>query len=319
MSWQDRPFEHADETISFNFVQWVNDGGSLEPRADKGGFACPVDQDIPIPGKAATIHHRGGSTTDVIFTQELSVAILRTRFAWVKDGLRVAEYTDGARGKLQAVGYVVGADGAPVPEPVMLTFTGLASREFGQVRRQFTQSVRRATKGQAPAYAFWMHLRAGEVTMAGSTQQSPITTVELAREVDPDQDYLGDALVDAIPWPDVLAWADAWKSPGPNGTGVMHESDEEEDDAPETPSLPEQAGPPVYQEGTVEWASEIPLPFDGNSVSKGTPLGELSDNALRYIVDDKARQFPKAAKAARILMQARQEVRQEDGEYEPPF
>lgn len=312
MSWQDRTFEHADEAISFNFIQWINDGGSLEPRAEKGGFGCPVDQDIPIPGKAARIHHRGGSTTDVIFSQDLSVAILRTRFAWVKDGLRVAEYVDGARGKLQAVGYVVGGDGAPVPEPVMLTFTGLASREFSQVRRQFTQSVRKATKGQAPAYAFWMHLRAGEVTMAGSTQQSPITTVELAREVDLDQDYVGDALVDATPWSDVLAWADAWKSPGPNGTGVIHETDEDENDGSETSS-------PGYQEGTVEWASEIALPFDGTSVAKGTPLGELSDNALRYIVEHKEREHPKAAKAARILMRAREEVRQEDGEYEPPF
>jgi hypothetical protein len=31
-----------------------------------------------------------------------------------------------------------GAGGVPVPEPVMLTFTGLASRHFGQARRQFT-------------------------------------------------------------------------------------------------------------------------------------------------------------------------------------
>jgi hypothetical protein len=84
MSWQDRSFEHADEAISYQFIQWVNNGDSLEPRSDKGGFACPVDQDIPIPGKAARIHHRGGSTTDVIFIQELSVAILRTRFAWVE-------------------------------------------------------------------------------------------------------------------------------------------------------------------------------------------------------------------------------------------
>jgi hypothetical protein len=88
---------------------------------------------------------------------------------------------------------------------------------------------------------------------------------------------------------------------------VMHETDEEEDDGPGLSQAP------GYQEGTVEWASEFPLPFDGNSVSKGTPLGELSDNALRYIVDDKARQFPKAAKAARILLRAREEVRQEDG------
>jgi hypothetical protein len=40
MSWQNRQFdERGQEFISYPYIQWVNDGNSLDPRQKHGGFA----------------------------------------------------------------------------------------------------------------------------------------------------------------------------------------------------------------------------------------------------------------------------------------
>lgn len=309
MSWQDRQYQHADELASYPFVQWVNDPATLDPRADRGGFACPVDQDVSIPGHPAAIHHRGGDVTQVIFAQEITVAVFRTRFAWVtQDGQRHAEYIKGARGKLQALCVAKIPDqagGHKASDLVMLTFKGLASRHFGNARRTFSQKIRGLAKGKAPAYAFWMTLRAGHVEMAGSGAQSPVTTIELVEDIDPDRDFVGDALLDSLPWSDIKQWAAAWKSPGPNGTGAIEGLDETDATHPTPPQ------PPQYQEGTVEWATEVGVPLNGQTFKKGAPMGQLNDNALRYISEQKSAEFSTEAKAARILLRAREQARQE--------
>ena len=306
MSWRNRAYEHADEAAYYPFVQWVNNGDSLEPRSDKGGFACPVGQSVEIPGSPATIHHRNGKSSAVIFADALSVAVLRTRFTWVKDGNRLSDYVRGARGKLQALCLVKPADGTPTGL-VILTFTGVVSRRFRAVHRAFQATIRKATGGEAPSYAFWMRVGAGEIEMVGGKKKSPITSIELLEEPDPDRDYVGDVLVDSLPWKEILSWADAWKNPGPNGSGEVVEEEQGEDQAQPQP-----------REGTLEWARRFPLPFEGTSVKKGTPLGELSDGALEFLTG-KADEYPQAAQAAGIIRHANQQADTEEAGYEPPF
>jgi hypothetical protein len=232
MSWQDRSFQHTDEA-QYPFIQWVNSGGNLNPRAEKGGFAAPMDQGITIPGIFSELHHRNGESTEVIYTPELTVAVITTRFAWIKDGMRLPSYRDGARGKLQVLCYVQSTEGEP-PVVAMLTFTGIPSRSFSNARKAFSNSVAKATKRQAPAWAFWMTVHAGEVKMVGTKAQSPITTVELVREVDPDRDYVGDDLADEIEElliDEAKAWREAWVGGGTNGEGAFDDSADVDADA----------------------------------------------------------------------------------------
>lgn len=290
MSWKDRKYQ-VDE-VSYPFVQWINNGGSLEPRESTGGFACPVDQGVDIPGaQPAVVHHRNGNTTDVLFSHAIEVAVIKTRFAWVKDGIRQPSYTKGARGKVQALCYVRGADQAGL---VMLTFAGLAGKSFGEARKGFASAVRKATKGKAPAYAFWMTVQSGEVKMVGRGTKSPITTIEWKGGFDPDSDYIGDDLVDSIPWDEVNSWAQEWNTPGPNGSGeVVHEQEQD----------------------PLEWAKNYPVPIRGQSFPKGTPMGELKNAVLEYILrHSEELKIPQdAVRAANIILEA------QDEEDEIPF
>jgi hypothetical protein len=224
MSWRERHFRHRDETV-VPFVQWVNDGGTLEPRSDRGGFAAPVDQGLVIPGTAADLYHKGGTKTPVIFTPELEVAIMATRFSWVKDRIRLDTYQEGARGKLQALGLVRTVDGVEVG---MLTFTGLVTREFTEARKRFALDVRRKAEG-APAWAFWMVLEAGDTAMVGKSAKSAITTLTVGREVDPDADYIGEDLADLVERMldgEAREWEAAWSGTGADGEGEIGPDDD---------------------------------------------------------------------------------------------
>jgi hypothetical protein len=303
--WKDRSFPHGGEEEFFPFIQWANSGAALEPRRELGGFACPLDQGLEIPGERARLHHRNGESTEVIFADCLSVAVIRTRFAWVKDGHRQPAYMPGARGKLQALCLVRVPDAngeVKASELVMLTLSGVAGRFFQAAQRDFRAKVRQATKGKAPAYSFWMTIGAGDILMVGSNQQSPITSIVLRCEPDVDSDYIGDEAVDSLPWPTILSWAEAWRSPGVNGSGVISEADEDEEDGAPPAGAGTSSAP---AEGTLEWAEGFPLPFKGHTVDKGTPLGELSDAALEALAG-KSGEYPEAARAAGIIRHGRQ-------------
>ncbi|MEE8392456.1 MAG: hypothetical protein V3S14_16880 [Anaerolineae bacterium] len=222
MSWQDRTYRRTNETVLIPFIQWVNDGGSLQPRNEIGGFGMPLDQaamlGANIPGDARAIHHRSGDTTEVIFSSALQVAVLETRFCWIKDKQVIPAYEPGARGKLQAMALVRDADGHTVG-PVLLTFKGHAGKQFGAALREQREAVRKATASKAPTYAFFGTYQAGEIEMVGTGQQSPITTVTLAADgFDPDAAFVGDVALDALDWDQIDAWKAAWEQPGANGS-----------------------------------------------------------------------------------------------------
>ena len=222
MGWKGRKYVRED-VKRYPVIQWVNAGSSLEPRSEIGGFAMPSDQASTlgsnIPGTLTMLHHRGGDQTEVIFTTALQVAVLSTRFCWVKSGQAIP-YEPGARGKLQALSLVRDADGQSVGL-VILTFRGHGSKQFSVAWKAHQETVRTATAGAAPAYAFFGDYKAGGTVMVGKNQQSPITSVVYDGEgFDPDAVYIGDAALDALDWDAVDTWKSAWDIAGnSNGNG----------------------------------------------------------------------------------------------------
>ncbi len=252
MSWQDRDNSQIlqEEMVSeYPFIQYVNDGGALDPREATGGFAMSAEQAellkaTPNGAVEHTLIFSTGESERVFFTDWLRFVPLATRFAWVKDDTRLGGFVDGARGKLQALGYVETANG--FAGPVMLTVKGMASKDLAQALREHRQAVRKATQGKAPSSFFALLLHAGEPALRGTKQKSRATPIVRSNEFDPDVDYIGDDLADIIEaeWELYKQWAAAWEhNPGPNGDGELADSgladtdtpDREEGDAPTAP------------------------------------------------------------------------------------
>lgn len=247
MAWQDRDNSQIlqeEMVCEYPFIQYVNDGSTLDPRETTGGFAMSAEQAellkaTPNGGVEHTLIFSTGESEAVFFTDWLRFVPLATRFAWVKDGNRLGSFVDGARGKLQALGYVETADG--YAGPVMLTVKGMASKDLAQALRDHRQAVRKATQGKAPSVFFAVLLHVGEPALRGTKQKSRATPIVRSNEFTPDVDYIGDELADIIEaeWETYKQWAAAWQhNPGPNGDGELAEGDtpvEEESDAPTAP------------------------------------------------------------------------------------
>ena len=114
MAWQDRndsQILQEEMVCEYPFIQYVNDGSTLDPREATGGFAMSAEQAellkaTPHGAVEHTLIFSTGESEAVFFTDWLRFVPLATRFAWVKDGNRLGGFVDGARGKLQALGYV---------------------------------------------------------------------------------------------------------------------------------------------------------------------------------------------------------------------
>jgi hypothetical protein len=256
MSWHTRQPSQIlqEEPVSeYPFIQYVNDGDSLEPREASGGFAMATDQ-VEMLGAAPNgaalhaLHFRNGETNDVYFTPWLRFVPLVTRFAWIKDGNRLDSFVPGARGKLQALGYVETEQG--FAGPVLLTSKGMASKDLSEALREHRQAVRKATQGKAPSVFFALLLHAGESTLRGSKQKSRATPILRSDDFDPDRDYVGDALADSIEaeWETYKRWAMAWQhNPGPNGEGELREGDEVTDGGAFPPTTHSADSPPARE------------------------------------------------------------------------
>ncbi|MBO9369818.1 MAG: SWIM zinc finger family protein [Chloroflexi bacterium] len=231
-----RDYQFGDELPeSYPYIQWVNRGEYLVPNQPVGGFAAPLDQEVPLPGIYAELHHPNGGMTEVMYTDQIQFCALRSRFFWVdrETNVRLPGYQPGAKGKLQVLGYLKTDDG--FYGLVMLTFAGLSGNFFNQARLDFARAVRKATNGKAPTYAFWMTIVAGKTTMVGKKQKSPISPPQWNGDFDPNRDFVGNELLDSIPWDTVERWAKLAKKPGPNGEGEIQAVAEEEEYYDEEP------------------------------------------------------------------------------------
>jgi hypothetical protein len=219
-SWQDRQYQgDVEGGPSFPFVQWIHRPNQVGQEA--GGFFQPAAQadllGARIPGVAAAFEPNGGEPEDGVYASSLQVAVLKVRKLYVvgrgKDAQVVREWQDGAHSKVQAA-CLVAVDGRAVG-PAVLTVKSTTAKEFWAALRAHRDAVQKATGGEAPAYAFWMTLRAGRVgQIAGST----ITTLERADGAfDPDGAFVGDDALDGVDWEQLRAWKAAWNGGG-NGS-----------------------------------------------------------------------------------------------------
>jgi len=275
MSWQNRNSNiKVDDNAVYPFIQYVHDGSKLDPRSEKGGFAMPVEQAelleaAPAGADIRTLTFSNGESEEVYFVDWLEIVPLTTRFAWVKDGIRLQEYVEGARGKLQLLAYIKDRDGNWAG-PVMLTVKGTAGRDLSGAVKQHKARVRKATKGKAPACYFSCLIHTGEPEMRGKQRKSRVTPIILDGAVfNPDTYYIGDALADRIEqeWEEYKQWSEAWKNPGPNGEGEM-EAEEK--------GLPERAVE-MYQEFQ-EWVS-VRLPFRSEKYGANATVGDIYEAA----------------------------------------
>ncbi len=204
MPWEDAdlPDDHAQPTLGFPFVQWVNGKPGLSavhPVLEDGGFAMPLDQfalaqptgEIPDGWEQSMIINKRGDRIPALLSPSLRIAVVTTRFAFRVGQGRAARltatYAEGARGKLQVLGYVDGFS-----EPVMLTFTGKqtdARQEFGighalnrlRTMVRMASALAKPQKPQGwrgfPLYALWLPLTAGERIEVGQGERSAITPV----------------------------------------------------------------------------------------------------------------------------------------------
>lgn len=276
MSWRDRQFKIPIQDEGYPFIQFVHDGSSLEPRRPSGGFAMPTDQaqlagGAPAGAVYCALHFKSGEVTEVFFTDCLTIAPLTFRFSWIKDGIRIQDYMEGARGKLQLLAFIQSEEGCWIG-PVMITTTGLASKDLMAALKEHRSRVRRATAGKAPYSVFAMTVQAGKAKMEGKRQQSRVTPIVLADGFDPDQAYVGDSLADRIEqaWGEYERWARAWASPGPNGEGEVGEEGEEE--APPEDSIP--TVPNEDDEEEIPW-DEVRLPFASRKYGSRATVGDL--------------------------------------------
>ncbi len=207
MSWQDAASQMKME-VSYPFIQWINDGGIISPRQHSGGFAMPESEaaiagDHPKGASRAMARFRTADES-VFFTQQIRAAVLAVQFAWVKDGIVIPSYVEGARGKARALSLVEGESGSFL---AIMTFSGLASRDFLNAYKEHRARVRKGTRAagkEAPASIFYLTMRAGESQRM--SQGSIRTPIVLSGDFDPDRDYIGDQALRDINWDEVRAW-----------------------------------------------------------------------------------------------------------------
>jgi len=283
--WHNRQFKDFEEGgASYPFIQFMSRGTLMDPAQSRGKFAITEEQvlalangaekdAIPQNAEPLELVFGSGERTPAYATKGLVVIPVLTRFAWVKNGFRLPGYAKGAHGKLQLLCYVANSSNKFVG-PLMLTVSGLASKDLKNALREQSNTVRKATQGQAPAYAFSMLLAVGAPIMRGSQQQSQACPIVLDKDwgaalvEQPDNYYIGDELADEIEarQEEFKAWAKAWSKSGPNGDGEVAGS--ESQPAPDAP-------PDTAVTRTVPAWQRAKLPFKTTKYQDGTTIGDI--------------------------------------------
>lgn len=284
MSWNNRTFK-GDENggASYPFIQFMSNGRLMEPSQPRGKFAITKEQvlalangdekdALPQNAKLLELVFRNGKRVPAYVAEGLVVVPILTRFAWIKDGFRLPGYAKGAHGKMQLLCYVANNSHEFIG-PLLLTASGLASKDLKNALRGHRTAVRKATQDQAPAYAFSMLLVVGDPIMRGSQQQSRACPIILDQQWEvilteqPDNHYIGDDLADEIEnrWSEYKKWAAAWSQSGPNGDGeVVEDADASQLPAPDRSQPSTAAQKPPWD--------NVPVPFKND---KYRTIGEI--------------------------------------------
>jgi hypothetical protein len=199
--------------------------------------------------EAATLNFGEGGSSTGVFLGAMDVAILATRFAWLTKndrdrrdrGTLSQNYSDGARGKLQAL--VLLRTIAGWTGPAIVTLTGTVTSDFSAAIKTHRQQVIRATSGKGAAPWFWARLESGSPEKRGhGSATSTVTPIALQGEVDPGAAYVGDEAAD---WMEenfdlIQAWGAAWKgSAGGQQVEIVAPPEPDSDD--EQPPMPNES------------------------------------------------------------------------------
>ncbi len=170
-------------------AQWLNGDPKMASAGGimhTGGVVLPekwVDSGIaPIPGWTwATVAFSTGASEKALATPKATLAVIRTRFRWIKTvaGQKYyfprAEYREGMRGHLQALVWAKGFD-----FPMTLTLKGKSGQTFEQLLKEFDAKVGGAAfkvkKVAYPRFAFYLKLKPGPHIKVGPKGQESIVT-----------------------------------------------------------------------------------------------------------------------------------------------
>lgn len=292
MSWNNRQFNSGFEEggASYPFIQFMSRGTLMSPAQSRGKFAMTKEQvlalangtekdAIPQNAEPLELVFGSGKRAPAYATKGLVVVPILTRFAWIKDGFRLPGYTKGAHGKLQLLCYIAN-DSNDFVGPLMLTASGLASKDLKNALREHGNIVRKATQGQAPAYAFSALLTVGAPVMRGSQQQSQACPIVLDADWEKtltehlDDYYIGDQLADEIEarQEEFKTWAAVWSQSGPNGDGEVAGADPEPDENQPSPVV----SPDTTVKRTLPDWHDAKLPFETAKYQDGT-IGDIYD------------------------------------------
>jgi len=211
-------------------AQWYNGQQALKAIGGvqySGGAVLPAKYlsggVIPDGWTAGAVTFRSGTDEDVVTTQNIVFAPIRTRFRFfAKQGEEVVYYPRHAfaaganmRGHLQALCAIQGME-----EPIVVTFKGKASQAFEALLKDFDMRVihsanRTAPKGKRlPRYAFWMSVTPGAHTKVGAPgHESAVTLPTLNLPADITREYLMSCYVGRENLERFQEWykqADAW-------------------------------------------------------------------------------------------------------------
>lgn len=186
---------------AYPVAQWTNGDPKMAAVggvAHTGGLLITEkyigDEVIPPAGWTRTNFSFGsGKTEKVMACQKPNLAVIRTRFRWFVTANGVTTYYPragyvadaGMRGHVQALCGVRGFD-----FPVVVTFKGMASKEFETLLREFSQKTQdaagkllRAKGGTAqkfPRFAFWLRIAPDVHKKVGQKGQESVITPPLA-------------------------------------------------------------------------------------------------------------------------------------------
>jgi|GEM_PF-890679 len=258
-NWQNRQSKIQEQRPAYPFIQWANKANQLAPLPDRGG-AVMIEEQVnylngtPLGAVPATFSFNTGEQNAALYIPTLECVIITSRFSWVSyDVSGRAEYhkayVDGARGKVQALLYVKGYASPNNQElswlgPVMLTLTGMATKDFFEAVKAHRLRVNHATKGALGSMFFGVRLYAGPMEKRGTGSKSSMATPFLLdADFDADRDFVGDDLADEIEarYPEYEAWAIAWKNAAPQAdvTDETPAYEEPPDELPEAPNAPQ--------------------------------------------------------------------------------
>ena len=182
------------------FVQYINRRGFFMPLAQAEALADSLGlNDVPQIGDFTNVL-LGDNNVPGFLTKTLDIVPIGTRFRWD------AEKSRGKRQVYALVKVKVGDEKGQFVGPVIITTTGLASKELGEAVKEHRSKLGSLRLSQLVP----LHLGIGPATPTGyGSKRSPIVW----ESGNPKEEYVGDETAQQVLTliPKAQAWRNQWK------------------------------------------------------------------------------------------------------------